>query len=79
MGVRHAPIRSRRRTKEMVLTMTHRNEIQARRKLANCIIFARECSRDSWQVLGMAKEHRKEMRLISREAIEDARYWRAQL
>lgn len=59
--------------------MTHRNEIQSRRKLANCIMFARECSRDSWQPNELTRAQRKEMRRISREAIEDARYWRAQL
>lgn len=42
-------------------------------KLARCIKSAREWSRDSWQ-LKDARE-RREHRRLSREAIEDARYW----
>jgi len=50
--------------------MNNRNKFQA------CLRVAREASRDSWQVPGAP---RKELRQVRREAIEDARYWRAKL
>lgn len=50
---------------------------QAASKLALSVRLARECRRDAWQVAD-ARE-RREYRRISRESMQDARYWRAQL
>ena len=48
----------------------------ARRKLAMCTKLAREARRDSWQE---PKQYRSEYHRISREAMEDARYWRDEI
>lgn len=49
-----------------------------RTKLQQCLRLAREASRDSWQVPGIPRTTRTALRQVSREAIQDARYWRAQ-
>lgn len=51
--------------------------INRRVKLENCLLLAREASRDSWQLPGMKPSTRAALRQIRREAIEDARYWRS--
>lgn len=51
----------------------------AKRKMAQCIKLARSTSRYIWQVYADDSRNRAECRRISREAIEDARYWRAEL
>lgn len=48
----------------------------AKRKMAQCIKLARETRRDSWQ---QPQPYRTRYRQISREAMEDARYWHAEL
>lgn len=44
-------------------------------RLELCVLLAREASRDSWQH-GTHKQ-RRDSRRISREFIQDARYWRS--
>jgi len=46
-------------------------------KMQMAVRHAREWSRDSWQP--PSRRDRQLLRKISREAIEDARYWRTQL
>lgn len=46
-------------------------------KLPACARFARECSRDSWQL--PTQRERRISRQLSREALADARYWKAEL
>lgn len=47
-------------------------------QIQQCLRLAREASRDSWQVPGIPRTTRTALRQVSREAIQDARYWRAQ-
>lgn len=49
-------------------------QTRALQKLASSIRLARECRRDSWQLQSAAM--RDASRRVSREAMEDARYWR---
>lgn len=46
------------------------------RKLHQSVTLAREARRDSWQ---QPPAQQSEYRRISREAIEDARYWRDEI
>lgn len=46
------------------------------RKMSQCIQLAQEARRDSWQ---QPPTQRSEYRRISREAMEDARYWRDEI
>lgn len=46
-------------------------------KMQTAVRHAREWSRDSWQL--PTRRDRKLLRTLSREAIQDARYWRAKL
>ena len=48
----------------------------AKSKMAHCVKLARETRRDSWQ---QPQPYRARYRQISREALDDARYWRAEL
>lgn len=50
--------------------------ILCERKLQQCVALAREARRDSWQE---PKRYRSEYRRISREALDDARYWRDEI
>lgn len=49
---------------------------QCRRKLAGCVSLARDCSRNSWQE---PAADRRAYRTIKRGAMQDARYWRAEM
>lgn len=53
----------------------------AKSKLAACIRLARESSRDSWQLNDsqITLNVRKKLRMISRECIQDARYWKNEI
>lgn len=48
--------------------------IYAEAKMQRAVKLARMSSRDSWQC--MSPRTRKEMRMVSREAMQDARYWK---
>ncbi len=48
------------------------------RKIQSCIKLAREASRNSWQCTSLEARTMKALRKVSREAIQDARYWRRQ-
>lgn len=48
----------------------------AKRKMNQCIKLSRQSSRDSWQ---QPPTQRSEYHRISREAMEDARYWRDEI
>lgn len=48
------------------------------RKLYGAVRLARQASRDSWQHSRSTAEA-KEYRRISREAMQDARYWKQEL
>ena len=50
--------------------------VLCRSKLQQCIKLAREARRDSWQE---PPAQRSEYRRISREALEDARYWHQEM
>lgn len=71
---RMAPAHTHSGARQMIPTVTRR--ISCRRKMNQCIQLARESSRDSWQE---PKRYRSEYRRISREALEDARYWRDEI
>lgn len=51
----------------------------AQSKLKAVIKLARECSRNSWQCTSLELKTRKALHKVSREAIQDARYWRRQV
>jgi len=48
------------------------------RKIQACIRLAREASRDSWQHAVKGSALMKALRKVSREAMQDARYWKTQ-
>ena len=48
------------------------------RKIQSCIRLAREASRNSWQCTSLEVRTLKALRKVSREAIQDARYWKRQ-
>ena len=58
------------------MSPTTARRILCRRKLQQSVTLARECRRDSWQE---PRRHRDLYRQISREAMEDARYWRDEI
>lgn len=58
----------------MITTTGHRSLCE--RKLTQCVKLAREARRDSWQ---QPRRHRDLYRQISREALDDARYWRDEI
>jgi RNase P protein component len=51
---------------------------RAEYKFWYCVKLARESSRDSWQHAENAHQ-RREFRRISREAMQDARYWKKEM
>ena len=52
--------------------------VYAESKLKACIRLAREASRNSWQCDSLEPGTLKALRKVSREAIQDARYWKRQ-
>lgn len=50
----------------------------ASEKLRRALVLAKHCSRDSWQHSD-DQEQRRTFQQIRREAMQDARYWRAEV
>jgi len=48
-------------------------------RFKRCIRFARMCSRQSWQLKSLDPGTLKALRKASRQALREARYWKAQM